>query len=138
MNKNKVLKTLVIVLAVICAALALVVISSGVAVMQYRARIPRIIMKQGVTITEGDTIKIEDVAEVSDNMEGYLIGAVWMDGNEDTDKANYDGLIDPEGTTRHSINVSEGTGQLKVHVTVWGSNKEFTGGETVVTVKPKQ
>ena len=137
-QQKKVLKTLVIILGIICAIFAIIVITSGVAIMQYRAKIPKIIMKPGVTITEGDTIELEDVADVSDNMIGYLLGAAWVDGNEGTESANIEGISCPDGSSRHALTVEEGSGKLQVYVTAWGTNYEFTGGKTVVTVLPKE
>lgn len=134
-KSKKTLKTIVIVLVIIGALLGVAVISSGLSVMIYRSNIPRIVMKQNVTVKEGDTITLSDVAEISDNVKGYLLGAEWVEGSQDG-TPNTEGL-GPDDESRHSITISEGTGKLKIYVTAWGSNHEFTGGETVVEVISK-
>ena len=60
---KKITKTIVITIAAICVLLAVAVISSGLSIMIYRSNTPRIIMKQNVTIKEGDTIMLSDVVE---------------------------------------------------------------------------
>ena len=132
-QSEKTFKTLAIILAIICGLLVVVIISSGVAVWMYKAQFPKVTMKQGVVISEGDTITLEDIAVVSDNKKGYLLGAEWVSGSE-TDKPNTKGL-GPDDDSRHSVTVTEGTGQLKVYLTVWGKNHESVSGETIVTVK---
>ena len=131
---EKTFKTLAIILAIICGLLVVVIISSGVAVMQYKAQFPKVTMKQNVVINEGDTITLEDIADVTDNKKGYLLGAEWVNGSENGDTPNTLGL-GPDDDSRHSVTVSEGKGQLKVYVTVWGKNHESVSGETIVTVK---
>ena len=133
---KKITKTIVIIIAAICVLLAVAVISSGLSVMIYRANTPRIIMKQNVTIKEGESIMLSDVVEKADNIKGYLLGAEWVESTQATGVPDIKGL-GPDDESRHSITVSEGTGKLRVYVTAWGSNHEFTGGETVVEVISK-
>ena len=132
-KSEKTFKIIALVLAIICALLVVVIISSGVAVMQYKAQFPKVTMKSGITIHEGDTITLDDIAIVSENKKGYLLGAEWIEGSYDVDKPNTTGL-GPDDDSRHSITVTEGTGQLKVYVTVWGKNHESVSGETIVNV----
>jgi hypothetical protein len=133
---KKITKTIVITIAAVCVLLAVAVISSGLSIMIYRANTPRIIMKQNVTIKEGDTIMLSDVVEKADNIKGYLLGAEWVESTQATGVPDIKGL-GPDDESRHSITVSEGTGKLRVYVTAWGKNHEFTGGETVVEVISK-
>ena len=72
-KKHKITKTIVTAIAVICGILMVAVISSGLSIMIYRSNTPRIIMKQNVTITEGETIMLSDVVEKADNIKGYLL-----------------------------------------------------------------
>jgi len=130
---KKITKTIVIIISSVCVLLAVAVISSGLSVMIYRANTPRIIMKQNVTIKEGDTIMLSDVVEKADNIKGYLLGAEWVESTQSTGVPDVKGL-GPDDESRHQITVSEGSGQLRIYVTAWGSNHEFTGGETVVEV----
>ena len=137
MDKNKkITKTIIIILASICAVLAVAVISSGLSVMIYRANMPRLIMKQNVTVQEGDTIYLSDIVEQSDNIKGYLLGAEWVESTRMNGTPDTRGL-GPDDESRHQITVSEGTGELRIYVTAWGKNREFTGGETVVNVIAK-
>ena len=137
MDKNKkITKTIVTIIAVICGILAVAVISSGLSIMIYRSNTPRIIMKQNVTITEGETIMLSDVVEKADNIKGYLLGAEWVEGTQETGIPDIKGL-GPDDESRHQITVTEGSGKLRVYVTAWGKNHEFAGGETIVEVKSK-
>ena len=137
MDKNKkITKTIVTIIAVICGILAVAVISSGLSIMIYRSNTPRIIMKQNVTITEGETIMLSDVVEKADNIKGYLLGAEWVEGTQATGIPDIKGL-GPDDESRHQITVTEGSGKLRVYVTAWGKNHEFAGGETIVEVKSK-
>ena len=137
MDKNKkITKTIVTIIAVICGILAVAVISSGLSIMIYRSNTPRIIMKQNVTITEGETIMLSDVVEKADNIKGYLLGAEWVEGTQATGVPDIKGL-GPDDESRHQITVTEGSGKLRVYVTAWGNNHEFAGGETIVEVKSK-
>ena len=135
-KKHKITKTIVTAIAVICGILMVAVISSGLSIMIYRSNTPRIIMKQNVTITEGETIMLSDVVEKADNIKGYLLGAEWVEGTQATGVPDIKGL-GPDDLSRHEITVTEGTGKLRIYVTAWGKNHEFTGGETVVEVKAK-
>ena len=130
---KKITKTIVITVSAICVLLAVAVISSGLSIMIYRANTPRVIMKQNVTIKEGESILLSDVVEKADNIKGYLLGAEWVEGTQATGVPDIKGL-GPDDLSRHSITVTEGTGKLRVYVTAWGKNHEFTGGETVVNV----
>ena len=48
----------------------------------------------------------------------------------------YKALAEADANTdSYSVTVTEGTGQLKVYLTVWGKNHESVSGETIVTVK---
>lgn len=133
-KSEKTFKILAIILAFVCAMLLVVIISSGVAISLYKSQFPKVTMKQGVVVNEGDTITLEDIADVSDNKKGYLLGAEWVNGTEEGGKPNTEGL-GPDDDSRHSVTVSEGTGQLRIYVTVWGKNHESVSGETIVTVK---
>ena len=132
-KKHKITKTIVTTIAVICVLLAVAVISSGLSIMIYRANTPRVIMKQNVTVKEGETIVLSDVVEKADNIKGYLLGAEWVEGTQATGVPDIKGL-GPDDLSRHEITVTEGTGKLRIYVTAWGKNHEFTGGETVVNV----
>ena len=137
MDKNKkITKIIITIISVICGILAVAVISSGLSVMIYRANMPRLIMKQNVTIHEGDTILLSDIVEKSDNIKGYLLGAEWVETTKVNGSPDTRGL-GPDDESRHQITVSEGTGELRIYVTAWGKNREFTGGETVVNVIAK-
>ena len=135
-KKHKITKTKVTTIAVICGILMVAVISSGLSIMIYRSNTPRIIMKQNVTITEGETIMLSDVVEKADNIKGYLLGAEWVEGTQATGVPDIKGL-GPDDLSRHEITVTEGTGKLRIYVTAWGKNHEFTGGETIVEVIAK-
>ncbi|MBP5530120.1 MAG: hypothetical protein J6X80_08730 [Lachnospiraceae bacterium] len=137
MDKNKkITKIIITTISLICVLLAVSVISSGLSIMIYRANTPRVIMKQNVTVTEGDTIMLSDVVEKADNIKGYLLGAEWVESTQATGVPDIKGL-GPDDLSRHEITVTEGTGKLRIYVTAWGKNHEFTGGETVVEVKAK-
>ena len=57
MDKNKkITKIIITTISLICVLLAVAVISSGLSIMIYRANTPRVIMKQNVTIKEGESI----------------------------------------------------------------------------------
>ena len=135
-KKHKITKTIVTTIAVICVLLAVAVISSGLSIMIYRANTPRVIMKQNVTVKEGETIVLSDVVEKADNIKGYLLGAEWVEGTQATGVPDIKGL-GPDDLSRHEITVTEGTGKLRIYVTAWGKNHEFTGGETIVEVIAK-
>ena len=135
-KKHKITKTIVTTIAVICGILMVAVISSGLSIMIYRSNTQRIIMKQNVTITEGETIMLSDVVEKADNIKGYLLGAEWVEGTQATGVPDIKGL-GPDDLSRHEITVTEGTGKLRIYVTAWGKNHEFTGGETIVEVIAK-
>ncbi|MBO4310478.1 MAG: hypothetical protein J5856_05360 [Lachnospiraceae bacterium] len=135
-KKQKTIKILVLAIAIICGVAAVSVISSGLSVMIYKSNTPRIIMKQNVTVYEGDTIYLSDIVETSDNVKGYLLGAEWAGSSETNGSPDTRGL-GPDDESRHQITISEGTGKLRIYVTAWGSNHEFTGGETVINVIAK-
>ena len=137
MDKNKkITKIIITTISLICVLLAVAVISSGLSIMIYRANTPRVIMKQNVTVKEGETIVLSDVVEKADNIKGYLLGAEWVEGTQATGVPDIKGL-GPDDLSRHEITVTEGTGKLRIYVTAWGKNHEFTGGETIVEVIAK-
>ena len=77
MDKNKkITKIIITTISLICVLLAVAVISSGLSIMIYRANTPRVIMKQNVTIKEGESILLSDVVEKADNIKGYLLGCI--------------------------------------------------------------
>ena len=129
---NQAIKIIVLVFAFIFVILITGIIVSGATVMHYKKQIPTVLMKQNVSIQKGDTIYLENVAEVSSNMTGYIMGAVWADGSEYTDEPNKEEL-EFDNESGHQITVNK-SGKLRVYVTAWGSNHEFTGGDTIVTV----
>ncbi len=135
-KQKKIFKIIVIIISIICGIAAVSVISSGLSVMIYKSKTPHIIMKQNVTAYEGDTIYLSDIVEKSDNVKGYLLGAEWVESTETNGSPDTRGL-GPDDESRHQITISEGTGKLKIYVTAWGSNHEFTGGETVINVIAK-
>ena len=80
-KQKKTLKIIVIIISIICGIAAVSVISSGLSVMIYKSKTPQIIMKQNVTVYEGDTIYLSDIVETSNNVKGYLLGAEWVEIN---------------------------------------------------------
>jgi len=135
---KKALKAIIVILAILLLVSIVGIIASGAAIMNYRSKVPTVTMKHGLKIHEGDTIYIEDVAQISDNAVGYVMGATWdIDSVYVSQKANREGLLF-DGDAPHQITVSEGCGQLKVYVSAWGEVHEFTGGETIVTVEPAE
>ena len=136
-SDNKILKTIVVILSAILVLLIVIIITSGVAVMNYRSKVPTITMKHGVVIKEGDTIHLDDVAVISDNAIGYVMGASWEAYSSDLSSEERGKGIVFDGQEPHQITVSEGTGQLKVYVSAWGAVHEYTAGETIVTVEPR-
>ena len=72
-KKHKITKAIVTTIAIICGILMVAVISSGLSIMIYRSNTPRIIMKQNVTITEGETIMLSEVVEKAEYKLGVRI-----------------------------------------------------------------
>lgn len=94
--------------------------------VSYWKMIPTITMKENVVIEEGDTIQLDDVAIVSDNMEEYRISAIWENGKEE-------GISGDE--EHHSIIIENGKGDLVVTITAAGANKEFVSESVLVKVE---
>lgn len=115
---------------IICCIL-LVLLGIGIfvyylSVKDYHDKIPTVTVKSGVEISEGDTIELNDVADISNNMVEYKITAKWLDGTDD-------GLEFDE--KYHTVRVVKGKGKLKVDVGACGTNYEYVGDDTIVNVK---
>lgn len=111
-----------------CILLALIGIGIFIcylSVKDYQSKIPTVTVKNGVEISEGDTIELQDVADISDNMVEYKITAKWLDGT--TDGLEFDEKY-------HTVRVAKGKGKLEVSVGACGSNYEYVGDETIVIV----
>lgn len=115
---------------IICCILlvlsGIVILVCYLCVKDYHDKIPTVTVKNGVEISEGDTIELKDVADISDNMVEYKITAEWLNGTDD-------GLVFDE--KYHTVRVVKGKGELKVSIGACGTNYEYVGDDTIVNVK---
>ncbi|MDD6328629.1 MAG: hypothetical protein Q4D54_06195 [Eubacteriales bacterium] len=121
-------KSLILVVIVCIFAVCGICLACGI--INYRSKIPKYNLKKGVHAKVGDTITIDDVAEVSDNMKDWYISAHWEDDS-------FDGIEFDE--KHHTITIlskpKEGSCTLTVGVSVCGSNYEYVGGDMFVVVE---
>ena len=115
-----------IICCVLLGLFGVIILVCYLSAKDYHDKIPTVTVKNGVEISEGDTIELRDVADISDNMVEYKITAEWLDGTDV-------GLEFDE--KHHTVKVVKGKGELKVSVGACGTNYEYVGDDTMVNVK---